>query len=890
MPVTESSRLPTGTVTFLFTDVEGSTQLVSRLGDRYPAVLERHAEILRSAITANGGTVVNTEGDAFFAVFPSSADAVAAAVEAQRSLSRVSWPDGVELRVRMGLHSGEGRLGGDNYVGIDVHRAARIAAAGHGGQVLASDTTRVLTAHGLPEGVALADLGEHQLKDIPAPERIWQLEVDGLPREFPALRSLGTRPNNLPRVGAPFIGRERELAEIGKLLAERRLLTLSGPGGSGKTRLAIAVAQRQLPDFADGAFFVALENAPDRGAIVAAIASSLGVREKPDRDLEAGVKAHFRERELLLVLDNFEQVASDAPLVSELIRGSERLRVIVTSRALLRLSDEQDYPVPPLGLPDLEHLPPLAALSQYEAVALFIERATAVKPDFAITNANAPAVAEICSRLDGLPLAIELAAARVRFLSPQAILDRLERLLPLLTGGTRDVPERQRTLRGAIHWSYELLDGPERRLFERVAAFAGGWTLEAAEAVCDPDGELGVDFLDGMASLAEKSLIHPMNGDAGDTRFTMLQVIREFAGEQLDGGADGEVVRRRHALMAAGLVEAAEPELVRTEIRRWQLRLRREEENIRAALRWAIEHEEAEIGLRIVGGLWHFWTYWLHVREGRRWLQSVLALPDASRPGRPRAAALGSLAALMYWQGDGDGATSQYQEALGIWRTADDAQRVAETLFSLAWSSVARNDFQTAMSYAAQAAEAYGRAGDEAGAASAAAWMRTGSFIMGVTDDFEDALAANLEAVEVNRRAGRMHDVADWQGSLSMVYRQAGDLERARRAALDAMRGWHEIGNIGRMGFFKLLAALDLRLGRPERAVVLGGAAERHRDEVGGELPEHMIRAGNPSEEARPLMNEEQYARALAKGRAMNTDEAVAYALADEPAGTSGSH
>jgi tetratricopeptide (TPR) repeat protein len=244
----------------------------------------------------------------------------------------------------------------------------------------------------------------------------------------------------------------------------------------------------------------------------------------------------------------------------------------------------------------------------------------------------------------------------------------------------------------------------------------------------------------------------------------------------------------------------------------------------------------------------------------------------------------------MYWQGDADGATSQYQEALGIWRTADDAQRVAETLFSLAWSSVARNDFQTAMSYAAQAAEAYGRAGDEAGAASAAAWMRTGSFIMGVTDDFEDALAANLEAVEVNRRAGRMHDVADWQGSLSMVYRQAGDLERARRAALDAMRGWHEIGNIGRMGFFKLLAALDLRLGRPERAVVLGGAAERHRDEVGGELPEHMIRAGNPSEEARPLMNEEQYARALAKGRAMNTDEAVAYALADEPAGTSGSH
>jgi len=882
--VSEASRLPTGTVTFLFTDIEGSTQLLSRLGDRYPAVLERHGEVLRSAITANGGTVVNTEGDAFFVVFPSSADAVAAAVQAQRSLARVSWPDGVDLRVRMGLHTGEGRLGGDDYVGLDVHRAARIAAIGHGGQLLASDATRALTAHALPEGVTLTDLGEHQLRDIPAPERIWQLEVDGLPREFPALRSLGARPNNLPRAGTPFIGRERELAEIGKLLAERRLLTLSGPGGSGKTRLAIVVAQRQLPNFADGAFFVALENAPDRAAIVAAIASSLGIREKPDRDLETGVKAHLRERELLLVLDNFEQVVSHAPLISELIRGSERLRVIVTSRSLLRLSDEQDYPVPPLGLPDPQHLPPLAALSQYEAVALFIERATAVKPDFAITNDNAPAVAEICSRLDGLPLAIELAAARVRFLAPQAILDRLERRLPLLTSGARDLPDRQRTLRGAIDWSYELLDGPERRMFERVAAFAGGWTLEAAEAVCDP-GELGVDLLEGMASLAEKSLIQPMDGDEDETRFTMLQVIREFAGERLDSGPDGELVRRRHALMTAGLVEAAEPELVRTEIRRWQLRLRREEANIRAAVRWAVEHDEAEIGLRIVGGLWQFWTYWLHVREGRQLLQSVLALPDSSRPTRARAAALGSLAALMYWQGDAEGATSHYQEALEIWRTADDSGRVAETLFSLAWSSVARNDFQTAMGYAAQAAEAYRRAGDEAGAASVAAWMRTGPFIMGVSDDFDDALAANLAAVEVNRQAGRMHDVADWQGSLSMVYRQAGDLKHARRAALDALRGWHEIGNIGRVGFFKLIAALDLRLGRPERAVVLAGAAERHRDEVGGELPEHMIRAGNPSDEARQVLSEEQHARAVAEGRAMTTDEAVAYALSDEPAG-----
>src|SRR5918999_456834 len=525
------SRLPTGTVTFLSTDIEGSTRLLSALGDRYETVLDAHARILRQAIAAHGGTEVNTEGDAFFAVFPSAVEAVRAAADAQRALASEPWPDAAPVRVRMGLHTGEGRLGGDDYIGLDVHRAARIAAAGNGGQVLLSDATRALVDRDLPGGVALGDLAQHRLKDLPAPERIWQLEMDGLPRDFPALRSLDARPNNLPLSPTPLIGREQELRDLRDLLGRRRLVTLTGPGGTGKTRLALAAAQQLLTDFPGGAFFVGLEDARDRPTVAATIATSLGVRERLERDLEQGVKQYLRERELLLVLDNFEQVLPAAPLVAELLNGSPRLRIIVTSRASLHLSGEQDFEVPPLRLPDPRHLPPLSAVSQFEAVALFIERASAAKADFAITNENAPAVAEICSRLDGLPLGIELAAARIRLLTPQAILDRLERRVPVLGTGGQDLPARQRTLRGAIDWSYELLDEPERRLFERLSVFAGGFTLGAAEEVCDPDAELGIGPLDGLASLVDKSLIHPVDGIDEEPRFAMLQVIREFASE-----------------------------------------------------------------------------------------------------------------------------------------------------------------------------------------------------------------------------------------------------------------------------------------------------------------------------------------------------------------------
>jgi predicted ATPase/class 3 adenylate cyclase len=874
--------LPLGTVTFLFTDIEGSTRLVSELGDAFPPLLDAHAQILRSAIANHGGTEVNTEGDAFFAVFASAAQAVAAAVEAQRSLASHPWPPEGTVRVRMGLHTGEARLGGDDYVGLDVHRAARIASAGHGGQVLISDATGVLVTQELPDGVALRDVGTHRLKDLSARERLWQLDIDGLQLEFPPVRSLDGRPNNLPLATTTLIGRTDELAAVGKLLRTRRLLTLTGPGGTGKTRLALAAAQQGLSDFADGVFFVPLENARDRSSAAAAIAATLGVRERPGRDVGDSLQEHVQHREMLLVLDNFEQLLSASPLVSELLAGSPNLRVLVTSRALLHLSGEQAYDVQPLGLPDLTHLPAFAALSQYEAVALFIDRARAVKPDFAVTNANAPAVAGICSRLDGLPLAIELAAARIKVLDPEAILARLERRLPLLIGGAADQPARQRTLRGAIEWSHELLDDPERRCFQRLAVFAGGWTIEAADRVCNPDEEPGIDTLELLTSLADKSLVHAAEGSTGEPRFEMLQVIREFAQEKLAGGPEMDEIRRRHALHMVAVAEEAEPQLLRSDVRLWQARLRREEDNLRAALRWALEEEESDIGLRIAAPLWRFWHYWTHLREGRGWLESLLELPGASPPSPGRAKALSALAAVVYWQGDAERSAALYEEALEIHRGLGDEGQIAEALLNTAWAAAARDDVRGAIERAEEALDHYRRADDRAGQADVTAWLRTGEYLMGGRGSAEAALAATREAMAEYERLGRAYDVADAKGGIATIYWMAGDHEHAYAAFIDTVRAWYAIGHTGMLAWLKLLARLEIERGHPERAVRLAAVAQRSIEELGGELPAPMTKAGDPLEDVRALLSPEEWDRGVAEGRSMDVDEAVAYVLEGE--------
>jgi class 3 adenylate cyclase len=473
-------ELPTGTVTFVFTDIEGSTRLLQALGERYVDVLERHQRVIRGILARRDGIELGTEGDSFFVVFRKASNAVQAAVEMQQALA-AEGPDGAaQVLVRAGIHSGEGRLGGASYVGLDVHRAARVAAAGHGGQVLLTDATMALIGE-LPRDVAVMDLGDHRLKDLARPEHLYQLVVPGLQSAFPPLRTLDGRAHNLPPELDAFIGREGELQTAEHLLEQSRLLTFTGPGGVGKSRLARQIGERMSRRFRSGVEFVALAAIRNPDLVPSEIGQSIGLPEIrwDERPYVDRLTEYFRDKELLLILDNFEQVVPAAPLVPQLLGASPGLRTLVTSRAPLRLSGEQEFGIPPLRVSPAEDTTDIDALAKQEAVALFVDRARAVKPEFELTRENAPHIAAICVRLDGLPLAIELAAARIRLLTPEAILARLEKRLPLLTGGSRDLPARQQTLQQAIAWSHDLLEPPQRRLFARLSVFvggAGGWS------------------------------------------------------------------------------------------------------------------------------------------------------------------------------------------------------------------------------------------------------------------------------------------------------------------------------------------------------------------------------------------------------------------------------
>ena len=517
---------PTGTVTFVFSDIEGSTRLLRALGDDYPRVLAEHRELLQVAAHGHGGHVMGSEGDALFVAFPDAPSALAYAIAGQRAMAAHEWPPGHPVRVRIGIHTGEALRVGDDYVGLTLHEAARITSAANGGQMLLSGATRSLVATQLPEGVHLIDLGLHRLKDLAEPERLFQVDDPETPGPFPPPRSLDARPNNLPVQVTSFIGRA-ELAEARRLLAGAHLLTLTGPGGTGKTRLALQLAAELSDDFPDGVFFVPLDAVTDPELVPSAIVSALGLEAGKVPSIER-LLAWGREMRVLLVLDNFEQVVDAVSSVSRLLRELPQIRIVVTSRTPLRVYGEQELPVPPLGVPQPDGLTAEAA-ARSEAVRLFVERAMSAQPSFRLSEENASLVVDIVRRLDGLPLAIELAAARVRLLSVPVLRERLDRRLSLLVGGPRDRPSRQQTLRGAIDWSFDLLDEGERRLFERFGVFAGGAWLLTAETVCGPAAELGGDAFDGLTSLADKSLLRTMPDGFDEPRFALLATIREYA-------------------------------------------------------------------------------------------------------------------------------------------------------------------------------------------------------------------------------------------------------------------------------------------------------------------------------------------------------------------------
>ena len=886
-PAPDARGRPTAeTSTFLFTDIEGSTRLIQELGDRYVALLDDHRRLVSEAVEAHGGRVFGSEGDALFAAFPSATAAIGATVTAQRNLTQHSWPVGAEVRVRMGVHAGEAVLIGGDYVGLPLHQAARITAAGHGGQVLVSDSARRLAAN-LLEGLELRDLGERRLKDLASPERIYQLVGDGLPDKFPPLRTLDTKANNLPVQLTSFVGRD-ELAAARMALNGTRLLTLTGPGGTGKTRLALQLAADASDDFPDGVWFVALDSVRDADLVASVIASTLGLAMGGSVAPLDALIDHLREKQDLLVLDNFEQIVEAAGNVSRLLREAPGINVIVTTRIVLRVSGEQEFPVPPLGLPPAGSTNLNAEqAARYEAVRLFTERAMAVQPSFALTDEDAPLVVEIVQRLDGLPLAIELAAARTRVLAVSAIRARLGQHLSLLTGGARDLPERQQTLRGAIDWSYDLLEEADRRLFERFSIHAGGAFLTEADSVCGPSVELGEDVLDGLSSLAEKSLVKAGLNGHEDPRFAMLVTIRDYAHERLAAGQEYEELGHRHANAYLALVENVSSELIGRQAREIADRLETDHDNLRAALDWAVEHGEVEYALRFVIAVWRFWQTRGHLVEARQRVDTILGLPGvAEQPVELLSHALAAAGGITYWQGDTSATHNYYVRALDAARKTRDRRLIAESLYNLGFAPLdtehpSQEGFAAGQAFVEESLALYREIGDTKGIADANWALSIG--VAASAGEVTEAIRHGEEALRLYRQLDDPFGTG-WAsyliGSLRIRHDPPEGVEKYFREALSIFaRAADKSGILLLLGAYAILAQ---RAGQDERFHRLGGTVERLREQSGAglaDVPVEFVDFALPERPTDPVALEQ-----WAEGSRMSVEEAIAYALGDTAA------
>ena len=910
------TELPTGTVTFLFTDIEGSTRLLRQLGDKYADVLSEHRRILRAVVQDNGGREVDTQGDAFFIAFPRAADALLAAIAAQRAIATYRWPEDIALRVRMALHTGEPLSADTGYVGMDVHRAARICAAGHGGQILLSQTTRNLIS-GDPGDVQFRDLGEHRLKDVADAQHLFQVVAADLPAEFPQLKSLSNLSHNLPVQLTSFIGREFEVAEVGRLLTTTPLLTLVGFGGVGKTRLAVQVAAEVLDQYRDGVWLVELAALADPGFVPKMVASTLGVPEQAGRPLPEMLAESLSGKTLLLVLDNCEHLLSACvDLADALLKRCPWLRILATSREALGIAGELTYPVPPLCVlaPDGLLTPDIAM--ECESVRLFVERAVLSKPGFRLTSYNAAAVAQIASRLDGIPLAIELAAARVKVLDVEQIARRLDDRFHLLTGGGRNALPRQKTLQGAMDWSYDLLGEAERTVLRRLSAFPGGCVLEAAEAVCSGNGVEITEVLDLLTQLVDKSVVI-VEAKMGEARYRLLETVRQYGRDRLREAGEDTETAARHRDWFLALAEPAEEGLRGPAQQSWLKRLDAEHDNLRAALEWSKTVDGgAEGGLRIATALTYFWHLRGHIKEARKWLAALLSTATGA-PASLRARAL-CAAGIIAWRLSEYGEASRWlEESLTLCAETQDTRTSGMALHFLAHVAKSTGDFDQAARRFEESLDQFNRLQDQWGRAlslsclgsvvsrqgdygrakalldeSLALFTKVGDRLQAADalfslakiaealGEYERAMQLAQESLEIGRTMGNRITIAAGLAAMGLAALRQGAVERAVALLRESLRLRTELADReGIASCLALLGAAALEQGQPSHAAWLIAAADTLRATIGAAIRPAGYDRDRLMSTLRNRLGEAEFELASAEGRAMSLDQAIQFAL-----------
>jgi predicted ATPase/class 3 adenylate cyclase len=914
-------NLPTGTVTFLFTDVEGSTRLWEQVPAAMRAATRRHDALVDEIVSGSGGVLIRPrgEGDSRFAVFVRATDAVAAAAALQVALTAEPWSTPSPVRVRMALHTGEADLRDGDYYGSAVNRCARLRAIAHGGQTLLSQTTHDLVRQGLPDGVSLRDLGEQRLADLTLPERVFQVTHPDLPANFPSLKSLDAFPHNLPLQLTSFIGREHEIAEVIRFVASARLVTLTGAGGCGKTRLALQVASELLSGYPGGAWFIDLAPLSDPALVPQAVAAAVGVREQPGHALLETLLDYLRGRTLLLVLDNCEHlVDAAAHLTDTLLARCPDVRLLATSRELLGATGERTLRVPSLTLPAPDQPSSVEGVARCEGVQLFVERARAFAPGFAVTQQNAAALAQICRRLDGIPLAIELAAARVRVLTAEQIAARLDDRFRLLTGGGRTARRRQQTLQATVDWSHDLLPDPERALFRRLAVFAGGWSLEAAERVCVFAGIESSDVLDLLTSLADKSLVAAEAGGAS-ARYRLLETLRQYAEDKLFQSGEAAIARDSHRDWCRELARAAEPELHGPHAGAWLDRLDAEKDNLRAALAWCREAPDATgIGLEIAGNLGWFWDFHDYFQEGMDWIETFLAIAPA--PTRSRARALLALEQDLRFAWKSGEARAAAEEARWIFEEIGDASGAAEAIGRCGVLAANDGDYAVGHALLEESLAAVRALGDRRATLDR---LRDLALVSIATGEFGRARAQLRESLAIARELKVPQRVGIGLLRLAIVDRLEGDLARSRTHAEESLTLLVEGRHAGGVEWARIvladLARAEERFGEARATFVEGLALHHERgDQVStaeyvcwlglvaidqgnlargvrllgagavvnrlfGTIHEPDLRLGARTglAGARAVLGEGPFAAAWAEGQAMTLEQAVAYALED---------